>query len=560
MAVTSGGDRVVRALKSAGVDTIFSIHGAHIDTIFQACLDQNVRIVDTRHEAAAGHAAEGYARAGNRLGVALVTAGGGFTNVMTPIADAYLDRTPVLFITGSGALRDAETNTLQAGIDQVAMARPVTKWAHQATITDNIPRLIAQAARIAQSAPRGPVLLDIPWDVLMNRSEEGALMRFPTVPNFGGTAPAESVERISEVLASADRPVVIVGGEVARGGGGEALRAFLAQTGIPAFADFEGLSLLTGSPQCFGLLQNLYTFDERTGRPDAVLLLGVRFGLHTSHGSGLLIPHAAKVLQVDSDPREIGRLQPVEIGIAADAAEAIKAIQAASTKRRWKDQAKWFEKVKGTVADRRAQVLDQATDSDPMHPARAVAEVAKSINPKTIVCADGALSYLWLSEVMSSAQPAGFMCHGYLGSMGIGMGIALGAQAAAADKRVLLVTGDGAVGYSLAEFDTMTRNQLPVVVVILNNSAWGATLHFQQLFVGGDRITKTRLNRSHYEDVAKALGASGVYVTKAEDIHSAIEAAFESKQPTCINVQVALDPVPPEEMILLGQNPFKKPA
>src|ERR1700730_17114447 len=146
MATITGGERLVRALKAAGVEAIFGLPGAPIDTVFQACLDHKLPIIDTRHEAAAGHAAEGYARAGNRLGVALVTAGGGFTNVVTPLANAFLDRTPVLVITGSGALRDAETNTLQHGIDQVAVAAPITKWAHQITITDNIPRIVAQAA------------------------------------------------------------------------------------------------------------------------------------------------------------------------------------------------------------------------------------------------------------------------------------------------------------------------------------------------------------------------------------------------------------------------------
>ncbi len=135
MATITGGERLVRALKAAGVETIFGLHGAHIDTVFQACMDHHLPIVDTRHEAAAGHAAEGYARAGNRLGVALVTAGGGFTNVVTPLANSFLDRTPLLVITGSGALRDAETNTLQHGIDQVAVATPITKWAHRITNT-----------------------------------------------------------------------------------------------------------------------------------------------------------------------------------------------------------------------------------------------------------------------------------------------------------------------------------------------------------------------------------------------------------------------------------------
>ncbi|MFE2424689.1 thiamine pyrophosphate-binding protein [Streptomyces hokutonensis] len=156
----------MRTLQRAGVNVAFGLPGAHIDGILQDALDAKLRIVDVRHEMNAGHAAEGYARVTGDLGVAVVTAGGGFTNVLTSIANAYLDRTPVLYIAGSGPLETDQVNDQQAGFDQVAMAAPVTKFAHRVTRTELIPRLVAQAIRTALSEPRGPVLLDIPWDVL----------------------------------------------------------------------------------------------------------------------------------------------------------------------------------------------------------------------------------------------------------------------------------------------------------------------------------------------------------------------------------------------------------
>src|SRR6187549_1684825 len=172
MGQISGGELLVRTLKQAGVDRLFGLHGAHVDPIFQACLDHSIPIVDTRHEVAAGHAAEGYARAGDRLGVAVITAGPGFTNVVTSIANAFLDRTPVLYISGAAGLAQAHTNTLQAGIDQPSIARPITKWTHQIQVTADIPRLVAQAIRTALAGPRGPVLLDIPMDVLGGQVDE----------------------------------------------------------------------------------------------------------------------------------------------------------------------------------------------------------------------------------------------------------------------------------------------------------------------------------------------------------------------------------------------------
>src|ERR1700728_4785120 len=172
MAKVTGGELVVRTLMKAGVTNIFGLHGAHLETIFQSCLDHKIPITDTRHEVAAGHAAEGYARSTRGLGVAMVTAGPGFTNVITSLANAYLDRTPVLYITGSSGLAEAETNTLQSGLDQVAIATPITKWAHRITVTQTIPRLVAQAVRMATSVPMGPVLLDIPLDVLGGQVDE----------------------------------------------------------------------------------------------------------------------------------------------------------------------------------------------------------------------------------------------------------------------------------------------------------------------------------------------------------------------------------------------------
>src|SRR3990172_1043866 len=212
MAKITGGEMVVRMLARAGVSNIFAIHGAHLETIFQSCLDHNIHLIDTRHEAAAGHAAEGYARTTRGLGVALVTAGPGFTNAITSIANACLDRTQVLYLAGSAALQEAETNTLQSGIDQVAIARPITKWAHQVGTAEQLPRLVAQAIRIATSPPTGPVLLDLPMNVLTTMLDEKSV-RFPeTIVLDAPAAPAARlITQTIELLRNAARPVLMIG-------------------------------------------------------------------------------------------------------------------------------------------------------------------------------------------------------------------------------------------------------------------------------------------------------------------------------------------------------------
>src|SRR5579863_2529505 len=232
MAMITGGELVVRTLMQAKVKNIFGLHGAHLETIFQSCLDHHIPITDTRHEVAAGHAAEAYARATRGLGVAMATAGPGFTNIITSIANAYLDRTPVLYITGSSGLAEAETNTLQSGLDQVAVVTPITKWAHRVTVTQQIPRLVAQAIRLATSEPMGPVLLDMPADVLSAQVDEASVQIPEKVLLDSRSAPGPSgVDEALKLLASAARPVIMVGVGAYQSGAEEELRAFAEATG-----------------------------------------------------------------------------------------------------------------------------------------------------------------------------------------------------------------------------------------------------------------------------------------------------------------------------------------
>ncbi len=266
----SGGELVVRTLLRANVRHVFGLHGAHLETIFQSLAQHAVPILDTRHEVAAGHAAEAYARVTRSLGVAMVTAGPGFTNAITSMANAHLDRTPVLYLSGSAALRDAETNTLQAGIDQVAIARPVTKWAHQITTATQIPRLVAQAIRVAMTPPTGPVLLDLPMDVLTAQVDARSVRIPSNVIVESPSAPSGSaVDEALALLRSAQRPIVMVGPGAWQADAGAELRAFVEATGIPVFSDFQAHGLLPSShPLWGGTYHKLSEITASDARPD----------------------------------------------------------------------------------------------------------------------------------------------------------------------------------------------------------------------------------------------------------------------------------------------------
>lgn len=553
--MVTGGALVVRSLQEAGVRTAFGINGAHVDSVYQAALDSGLRIVDTRHEMNAGHAAEGYARVTGEVGAAILTAGGGFTNGLTSIANAFMDRTPVVYIAGSGPLDLDQTNDLQAGIDQVAMATPVTKWAHRVTRTEHIPRLLAQAIRIASAAPRGPVLLDIPWDVLRGEVDPLSIQATGVEAITGSGISDEVVTDIIDRIDHARRPIVIVGSEVARGAAREQLGELSTALDLPLFADFEGLSQISGHPNSFGLLQSLISL-EGVERPDLVLLLGVRFGLATAGGRGSHIPLEATVIQVDPDARELGRLQEVAVGVTADVTGVIDRLLGRAARAQRPDRDAWKALLGQLVEDRASSVGKELERGARIHPYDAVETIASCLTAETTLVADGALTYLWLSESVSRRPIGRFLCHGYFGSMGVGLGTAIGAKVADPTTPVVLVTGDGSVGYSLGEFDTMVRADVPVVVVVLNNRAWGATLHAQQIIHGPDRIVNNRLDNGSYAAAARALGADGYDVTELGELASTLERALASNRPACIDVQVDLDPIPPEERVLMGQLPF----
>ncbi|GGK80312.1 thiamine pyrophosphate-binding protein [Streptomyces flaveus] len=558
MATATGSGLVVRTLQRAGVDVAFGLPGAHIDPILQEALDAKLRVVDVRHEMNAGHAAEGYARVTGNLGVAVVTAGGGFTNVLTSITNAYLDRTPVLYIAGSGPLERDEINDQQAGFDQVAMAAPVTRFAHRVTRADLIPRLVAQAIRAAQSEPKGPVLLDIPWDVLRQTVDVDEVEDYRVEIDGTGIASAAAVDQILGALSTAQWPIALVGKSFVTAEARARLHEFAARTGVPLLSDWEGLGAIVGSEQQVGLVQTLATVPEDE-RPDLVLLLGLRFGMTTGFGTGQLLPKSARILQIDPDGRELGRLQDVELGIQADPIGTIGLLN-----ERLGDspvpsgRGDWLGTLRDVSAARRSALAAETEkhEDDAIHPYLAVRTITESVPDGATVLVDGALTELWLSETIALAPLAHYLGHGYLSSMGSNLGVALGAQYATPDKATILVTGDGAVGYSLAEFDSLVRAGLPVVVIVLNNQAWGATLHTQQFFYGQERVTNNRLENGSYSGVARALGADGVDVTELDQLRPAIEAALAARRPTCIDVRVSLAPIPPEERVMNGEAPF----
>ncbi len=290
-------------------------------------------------------------------------------------------------------------------------------------------------------------------------------------------------------------------------------------------------------------------------RPDVVLALGVRFGLFTLGASDRLVPAAARLIHVEIDPKEIGRLRDVALGVVADSRETLRALRAQGASKRWPDYSPWCARIRELKVMRLSTLTREAERSaPPIHPLQAVAAVVDGIDQDTIVVADGAETYHWLNEVIRQNRPGSYITHGFLGAVGFGMGLALGAQTAHPGRRVLCLVGDGAFGFTMAELDTMARHGLPIVVVIMNNRSWAASQHFQEIVSGAARVTGTRLSDARYHDVATALGCHSQHVTNIGELRPAIAAAFASGRPACINVEIDLAPIPPELGLLMSRH------
>ena len=545
MAEVSGGQLVAEVLARAGVEQMFMLHGAHVHPILVAGLDRGIRVVAVRHEAAAGHAAEGVARAGRRLGVAVVTAGPGMTNVVTSMANAYNDRSPVLYLSGAVPAHHDESNSLQSGIDQVALARPVTKWAGRAHATEDIPRLVSQAVRIATTPPTGPVFLEIALDVLAGSVDEKdapvpdqILVESRLVPGAG------EIDEAIRLLRAAERPAIMAGAGVYASGAGEELRSFAEATGLPVFAQFEALGTLPCDHPLFaGTLWQLSQLPAEL-QPDLVLALGVRFGWHAP---GFIAALGADVIHVEVDAKEFGRPRPARLAILADPGLALQALneRIGAAGEAFPDRSAWVDGVRTVIADGIAAARDLPSDgTEGIHPYRVGEIVCETAGPDAIVVGDGAYTKHWLDDAISTVctRPGTYFTHGHLGLMGMGLGLAIGARIANPDRPVVCFTGDGSIGFTLAELDTMVRNDIPIVIVVMNNRSFFRLDAFARRADGSMPTIGTDLGAVRYGDVAVAFGGFGRTVEREEDLAPAIGDALASGLPACIDVRVTNTP------------------
>ena len=534
MAQIFGGHLTAKYLKEIeNVNTVFTLSGGHIENILDGFTEYGIQTIDVRHEQAAAIMAHAWSIYTGSPGVCLVTAGPGFTNAVTGIANAYLDNAPMVVLSGRHPLRDDLTGALQE-IDQISIVRSITKWAETCRDIKRIPEYLSIAFREAVSGRPGPVFLELPPDILSITVNEDIVKMPRRCHRKNVTIPDQSdLKEAAKVINEAARPLFLGGSGVGFSDCKSTLNTFIKKTGILFALMNNGRGVLPDNhPLCIndGGFTGAMT---ALAQADVIIAAGIRFNWVLE--SGQIFPDA-KVIRIDIKTSEIDRNRVAEVGLTGDIDDVLTQLIPLVEKR---EHGHWETKLRAAYSAFIATEIQQRnTPSTPIHPNRLVARVQEFFGPDTFYVNDGGdTSYYGLcgfnSDLKSGvATPAGSL----LGCIGTGVPFAMAAKIANPGKQVVLLNGDGSFGFNGMEFDTMVRLNIPIVCVINNDCAWGMIKHSQGISIGYDRCRCSELGVRHYEKMVEGLGGYGEFVTQDEDIIPALQRAVDSGKPACINV------------------------
>jgi acetolactate synthase I/II/III large subunit len=527
MSNPTGADVLVQELERLGVERIFTLSGNQILSIYDACLDHGIAVTDTRHEAAAGHMADAWARLRGEPGVCLVSAGPGHTNALTSILNARASESPVLWLSGGSDLAVAGRGGFQE-IDQVGLASAACKAAWYVRSASELPALLARAWQVMQEDRPGPVHLTLPADLLA-RPVGGEISpgdKGTGEPN-GSVIDPDLVHRALSILASASRPLFLASPSAVRGKTGQAVARLSARTGIPCFP--------VESPR--GLTDPAWHHQgQLVSEADAVLMLApfdfaVAFGGPKSFGSG------CSIVQIAPASRKPGESPSIALALTGDAGSILGHLLSRCDDFTW-DALAWRERL----AARRSTALDELrpfaeSDESPIHPLRLATELRNVLPTGAIIAQDGGEFAQWVRWAFGGTDFS-TLVNGKLGMIGPSIPFAIGAALARPDVPAVACLGDGTAGYHIMEFDTAIRHRIPFLAIVGNDAAWAAERHRQIALYGPERLVAADLLPSRYDEVVRALGGHGEYVERPDEIRPALERALASGLPACVNVRI----------------------
>jgi acetolactate synthase I/II/III large subunit len=517
-----GGIHVARALKSRGVENLFTLSGGHLFSIYDGCKAEGIRVIDTRHEQAAAFAADGFAKATRGPGVCALTAGPGVTNGMSAIAGARFNNSPLVVLGGRAPEMRWGSGSLQE-IDHLPFVSPLVKSAETVKDPAQIAAVTAGAIDRALEPQSGPTFVDYPLDVVFSEAEGE-----PPRPAARLTVGADGTEEAAAALARAERPVIMAGTNLYWGRGEGQLLELAEGLGIPVFLNGMGRGCLPADHElCFSRARGAGLKGA-----DVALVIGVPLDFRLGFGGSF--GEETKIIQLDFEPSELSGERTADLELVGDIAASLAAIkESAGGEPRTKA---WVEELRGVETEKRAaEEADLNDDRSPLHPMRVYRELREVLDRDAIVIGDGGDFVSYAGRVIDSYEPGCWMDPGPYGCLGAGPGQAIGARIAHPDRQICLLLGDGAFGFSGLEFDTMVRHGLPVVGVMGNNGIWGLEKHPME-FLYGYSIAAELQPETRYDQIVESLGGHGELVREPGELRPALDRAFASGKPALVNV------------------------
>ena len=526
----TGAQALIKSLELEGTEVMFGLPGGAILPVYDPLIDSSIRHILVRHEQGAGHMAEGYAHATGRPGVAMVTSGPAATNVVTPLCDAYMDSVPLVCITGQVPYAVIGTDAFQE-CDTVGITMPVTKHNWLVTDANDIPEIIREAFHVATTGRPGPVLVDVPKDVAQ-QSMDWYWPESVELPGYKPTTKghAKQIKEAARLMGQAQRPVIYAGGGILKARAAEALRELAEMTGIPvvttlmargAFPDRHELAL--GMPGMHGN----YTAITALQQADLLIALGSRFDDRVTGKVDAFAP-VAKVIHVDIDPAEIGKVRRPDVPIVGDCRrvieELVKAVRNDREKRAWPDLAAWWGEIRSWQRD--FPLAYEQEEDGPLKPQFVIEQLRDASPEGTIVASGVGQHQMWTSQHWKFDHPYTWVNSGGLGTMGFSIPAAIGAKVGRPERMVWAIDGDGCFQMTAQELVTASVEQIPVKVAILNNSYLGMVRQWQEMFYE-ERYSEVYLTPDvpDYTKWAEAMGCVAFRVDSPEDVAPTIEKA-----------------------------------
>jgi len=520
------GELIALALKDAGTSHLFTLNGAHIWPLLTGAVEHQIEIIDTRHEQTAAFAAEGWSKVTRQCGVAAVTAGPGITNSVSPIAAARSNDSPLLVIGGRAPEARWGMGSLQE-LDHPPIVETITKRATTLKSAGEAYATGVAALATALTPRTGPVFFDVPFDTFFS-VEDLPENRAAPEPERGAAPDPDEVAKVARLLREAERPAAIAGSGVWWAHGEDALRRFAEAADLPLYTNGLARGMLPPDHRLFRSRSR----SAGLGGADLVLVIGVPLDFRLNWGQAPVLADEAKIVYVDAD--DFRKHRPPAAALYGDIAAALDALAEAC--RDTPRHRAWLEELAGKEAAARERDRPLfRSDSAPVHPARLVAEVGAFLDPDAIVVGDGGDFVSFAGRHLERPGPGRFIDPGPFGCLGSGPGYALAAKLANPAKQVVLLSGDGAFGFSGMDFDTLVRHRVPVICVIGNNGIWATEKH-PMLSALGTAIATDLLPGTRYDKVVEALSGHGELVERPGDIRPALERAAKAGVPACVNV------------------------